>query len=98
MGRVPRGGRDACVRRGAGDACRRAARVLGGVQWLDAGAWQPPKDPGGLGLLVLDGFLVRHVDVVGRPAAELLGSGDLLRPWQPDRTAPFSSGTRWQVL
>lgn len=74
---------------------------LAGVRWLDAGAWQPPTDPGGpggLGLLVLEGFLVRHVDVVGRPAAELLGSGDLLRPWQPDRTAPFSSGTRWQVL
>jgi CRP/FNR family cyclic AMP-dependent transcriptional regulator len=74
---------------------------LAGVQWLDAGPWQPPQDAGGLGglgLLVLEGFLVRHVDVVGRPAAELLGAGDLLRPWEPDRTAPFSSGTRWHVL
>src|SRR3954469_21231337 len=67
---------------------------------LDPGPWQPPRDlvgPGGLGLLVLEGFLVRQVDVVGRPATELLGAGDLLRPWQPDRTAPFSSGARWQV-
>jgi len=74
---------------------------LASVFWLDPGPWQPPRDlggPGGLGLLVLEGFLVRHVDVVGRPATELLGAGDLLRPWQPDRTAPFSSGARWHVL
>src|SRR5919197_1762414 len=74
---------------------------LAGVRWLGPGPWHPAEDlggPGWLGLLVLEGFLVRHVDVVGRPATELLGSGDLLRPWEPDRTAPFSSGARWQVL
>jgi CRP/FNR family cyclic AMP-dependent transcriptional regulator len=74
---------------------------LARVRWLDQGAWQPDGDiatQGGLGLLVLEGFVVRHVDVVGRPATELLGAGDLLRPWEPDRTAPFSSGARWQVL
>ena len=74
---------------------------MAGVSWLDPGTWQPPEDlggPGCLGLLVLEGFLVRHVDVVGRPTTELLGTGDLLRPWEPDRTAPFSSAVRWQVL
>lgn len=74
---------------------------LASVHWLHPGPWRPADDlggQGGLGLLVLDGFLVRHVDVVGRPATELLGAGDLLRPWQPDRTAPFSSGARWHVL
>jgi hypothetical protein len=79
----------------AGPAC------LANVSWLDPGAWQPRDDlggPGWIGLLVLEGFVVRHVDVVGRPATELLGRGDLLRPWEPDRTAPFSSGVRWQVL
>jgi hypothetical protein len=79
----------------AGAAC------VAGVSWLGPGAWQPPDDlgrPGCLGLLVLEGFVVRHVDVVGRPATELLGKGDLLRPWEPDRTAPFFSGVRWQVL
>jgi CRP/FNR family transcriptional regulator, cyclic AMP receptor protein len=84
-------------------ATRTAARpaCLAPARWLDPGPWRPPDDlggPGGLGLLVLDGFLVRHVDVVGRPATELLGAGDLLRPWDPDRTEPFSSGARWQVL
>ena len=71
---------------------------LASAHWLDPGAWQPPPDLGGLGLLLLEGFLLPHVDVVGRPATELLGAGDLLRPWQPDRTAPFSSGARWHVL
>jgi CRP/FNR family transcriptional regulator, cyclic AMP receptor protein len=70
-------------------------------RWLDPGAWRPSDDlggPGWLGLLVLDGFVVRHVDVVGRPATELLGPGDLLRPWEPDRTTPFRSHARWLVL
>lgn len=77
------------------------AACLASVRWLDQGPWHPSDDlatPGGLGLLVLEGFVVRHVDVVGRPATELLGAGDLLRPWEPDRTVPFSSGARWQVL
>ena len=86
---------DADTRDEAGPAC------LAGIAWLDPGPWQPDDDlgrPGCLGLLVLEGFLVRHVDVVGRPATELLGPGDLLRPWEPDRTAPFASGVRWHVL
>jgi CRP/FNR family transcriptional regulator, cyclic AMP receptor protein len=44
---------------------------------------------------VLDGFAVRDVDVVGRPATELLGRGDRLRPWEPDRATPFRSHVRW---
>jgi CRP/FNR family transcriptional regulator, cyclic AMP receptor protein len=36
----------------------------------------------GLGMLVLCGLLVRRVGIDGRFGAELLGEGDLLRPWQ----------------
>jgi hypothetical protein len=36
----------------------------------------------GLGILVLHGLLVRRVGIDGRFGAELLGEGDLLRPWQ----------------
>ncbi len=37
---------------------------------------------GGFGLLLLSGFLVRRVNQGGRFGAELLGPGDLLRPWR----------------
>jgi hypothetical protein len=72
------------------------------TQWLEPGEWQPDSDTGGaaghLGLLVLDGFLVRHVRVIDRPPCELLGPGDLLHPWEPDHTEPFVAGARWEVL
>jgi hypothetical protein len=53
----------------------------------------------GIGLLVLDGLMIRRVGVDGRFGAELLGSGDLLRPWQGedlDSTVPFTTG--WRVI
>jgi CRP/FNR family cyclic AMP-dependent transcriptional regulator len=55
---------------------------------LRAGSWGAARDAdrarGGYGLLVLEGLLVRRVGVEGRFGAELLGPGDLLRPWQHD--------------
>jgi CRP/FNR family transcriptional regulator, cyclic AMP receptor protein len=55
--------------------------------------------PGGIALLVLHGLLVRHVGVSGSFGAELLGQGDLLRPWQGE-DAPVTppQTTRWRVL
>ena len=53
---------------------------------------------GHLGLLVLEGFLVRQVRVIDRPPAELLGRGDLMHPWEPDHTEPFVAGARWDVI
>jgi CRP/FNR family cyclic AMP-dependent transcriptional regulator len=53
---------------------------------VPAGHWRDVRNRergrGGYGLLVLDGLLIRRVGVDGRHAAELLGPGDLLRPWQ----------------
>ena len=37
---------------------------------------------GQVGLLVLDGVIWREVAIAGQLSAELLGPGDLLRPWQ----------------
>jgi CRP/FNR family cyclic AMP-dependent transcriptional regulator len=57
------------------------------------------RTPGGIGLLVLHGLLIRHVGVSGSFGAELLGQGDILRPWQGEdapRTLPQT--TRWRVL
>jgi CRP/FNR family transcriptional regulator, cyclic AMP receptor protein len=70
--------------------------------WVEPGEWQPTAEldeaAGHLGLLVLSGFLVRHVRVIDRPPAELLGPGDLLHPWEPDHTEPFVAGARWDVI
>ena len=77
--------------------------ALAATEWLDVGEWHPraPADEERalhLGLLVIDGFVARRVRVLDRPATELLGPGDLLLPWEPDRTEPFASGARWEVL
>lgn len=53
----------------------------------------------GIGILVLDGLLIRRVGVDGRHGAELLGEGDLLRPWQGEDAEPsLSRTTGWRVL
>jgi CRP/FNR family cyclic AMP-dependent transcriptional regulator len=49
------------------------------------GDWEPAvryREPDGFGLFLLSGFVVRRVGRAGRFGAELLGPGDLLRPWQ----------------
>ncbi len=53
----------------------------------------------GLGILVLSGLLVRRVGIDGRFGAELLGEGDLLRPWQwetDSATLPLEMG--WSIV
>ena len=53
----------------------------------------------GIGLLMLEGLLLRRVGVDGRYGAELLGEGDLLRPWQGEDAQPsLPLTTGWQVL
>jgi DNA-binding transcriptional ArsR family regulator len=71
--------------------------------WPEPGPWrpQPPRPEersAHMGFLVLNGFLVRRVDVVGRPTTELLGAGDLLLPWEAERTTPFAARSQWEVL
>ena len=54
---------------------------------------------GGIGLLMLEGLLVRRVGIDERFGAELLGEGDLLRPWQDGRDVemlPLQTG--WSVV
>jgi len=53
----------------------------------------------GPGLLVLDGLLLRRVGLDGRFGGELLGRGDLLRPWQiEDSGNSLSHTSGWRVL
>ncbi len=69
---------------------------------MPAGRWKgmPRGVSGdGIGLLVLHGLLIRRVGIDGRFGAELLGEGDLLRPWQGEDeppTLPVTTG--WRVL
>jgi CRP/FNR family cyclic AMP-dependent transcriptional regulator len=53
----------------------------------------------GIGLLILEGLLLRRVGIDGRFGAELLGEGDLLRPWQGENsTSTLTRTTGWRVL
>ena len=73
---------------------------------IPIGGWNAPEDSpregqGGYGLLILDGLVVRRVGFDGRWGAELLGPGDLLRPWEGDidtasGAMPFE--THWRVM
>ena len=64
---------------------RAIAECVASVITLPTGRWRNAPavtGGGGIGLLVLDGLLVRRVGIEGRFGAELLGEGDLLRPWE----------------
>jgi CRP/FNR family transcriptional regulator, cyclic AMP receptor protein len=72
------------------------ARTVG----LDAGRWRPPpgRFTGWLGVLVLDGLLVRNVEVDGLRCCELLGPGDVVRPWDEDSGITLETRAGWRVL
>lgn len=70
------------------------------------GPWDPmdrPELSGGrlrhiLGVLIVDGLLTRAITLEGRTTGELLGTGDLLRPWNGDDAPPQVSLTvSWWV-
>jgi CRP/FNR family transcriptional regulator, cyclic AMP receptor protein len=84
------------------EASRHAATPVVAVA---PGPWNPasrhcrPPD-GTLGLLVLDGLISRTVRAAGGVHTELLGAGDLLRPWDEDQDAGgmATSEIEWRVL
>jgi CRP-like cAMP-binding protein len=82
-------------------ACERA---VAGVIRVDDRRWDTTElrgaaDPGWLGVLVLDGLLLRRVRVGRRSACELFGPGDIVRPWDIDgEYAPLPIGIDWIVL
>ncbi len=54
----------------------------------------------GTALLVLDGVIIRRIGIQGRFGAELVGAGDVVRPWQrePESGAPLQVSSHWTVL
>ena len=71
------------------------------VETVPPGPWAPDAGAfggtGGLGLLLTRGLAWRRVTLGHRSAAELLGPGDVLRPWEDDgehAAYPFSASFR----
>jgi CRP-like cAMP-binding protein len=77
------------------DCTARELRISTGTWAADGAAFGPD----GVGMLLLDGMLIRRVGVHGRYGAELLGDGDLLRPWQhEDHAGLMPLKVRWTVV
>lgn len=74
------------------------ARVIS----ISPGRWQDAESAEhdeGIGLLVLGGLLIRRVAIDARFGAELLGEGDLLRPWHgKGEPATLPMTTAWRIL
>jgi CRP/FNR family transcriptional regulator, cyclic AMP receptor protein len=70
---------------------------------IDTGAWDASRleeaDPAHFGLLVIDGVLAREVVLHSMVSTELLGAGDIVRPWRIEgapHLLPVS--VRWNAL
>jgi CRP/FNR family cyclic AMP-dependent transcriptional regulator len=81
------------------------AQLVARVLHVQLGDWDPQagalpeRFDGWLGMLVLDGLLIRAVDIEGLRCCEILGPGDLLRPWDEDgREATLDTRTTWRVV
>jgi hypothetical protein len=73
------------------------------VTGFPVGEWDGGRlaeaDPSHYGLLVIDGVLAREVVLGGLVSTELLGSGDVVRPWQLDGTPRLLPvEIRWNAL
>jgi CRP/FNR family transcriptional regulator, cyclic AMP receptor protein len=70
-----------------------AARIL----HVTPGAWRPPPATG-VGLLMLEGFVLRRTAWDHRATAELLGPGDVLQPRLEEADATVILHTEWTAL
>ena len=73
------------------------------VHTLEPGPWDIDTghntSPGHIGLLVLDGVLAREVLVSDTVSTELLGPGDVVRPWRlHEESTLLRHAVRWNVL
>jgi CRP-like cAMP-binding protein len=85
----------------AAAAARRAALAASCV--VEPGSWDGRAEVGGrtgdLGLLIAEGLLGRTVAVGAQECTELLGGGDLIRPWDvADDLASIPATTTWTVF
>jgi CRP-like cAMP-binding protein len=73
------------------------------VHVVEAGPWDGERlrdaRPENVGLLLLDGLMTRELALADNVTSELLGPGDVVRPWQaagPERLVPYEF--RWTAL
>jgi len=66
-------------------------------EWDAAAALEPAVHH--RGFLIVDGLLSRNVDVLGRHCVELVGLGDVMRPWRwDDEGSHVRAEVGWSVL
>lgn len=76
-----------------------AVPLLALAQGEWAGGELSSASPDHLGLLVVRGTIAREVVLADTTSTELLGPGDLIRPWPHESGAELlEHGVRWQVL
>jgi len=81
---------------------RVAALTTAELLRIPSGEWIPGvrdhAPAGHFGLLVLDGLLARRVHLANRACVELIGAGDVLRPWAlAEDDSSIAVDTRWSV-
>jgi len=86
----------------AGDLEAATRAVVAQTRVLEAGPWDPHADEwetaGTVGMLVIEGVLTRDIVFAGRTTTELLGAGDVLRPWEDDvQFDPLPYTVGWHV-
>jgi hypothetical protein len=86
-----------------GEVERARHEALARVQSLSPGEWDATAalEPAvhHRGYLIIDGLLSRTVDVLGRRCVELVGHGDVMRPWQwDDEGSHVRAEVGWTVL
>lgn len=79
-----------------------ARALLAPTVTIERGDWPARRSDGSegrIGILILSGLMCREVSIGGTASAELLGLGDLIRPWDgatDDALVPYE--VSWQVL
>jgi CRP/FNR family transcriptional regulator, cyclic AMP receptor protein len=86
-----------------GELARARREALARVQRLSPGQWNAAEahEPAEhhRGFLVVDGLLSRTVNVLGRHCVELVGHGDVMRPWSWDEVGSHvRAEVGWTVL
>jgi CRP/FNR family cyclic AMP-dependent transcriptional regulator len=84
------------LQRARHEALTRVQRLSPG-EWDVAGALEP--DVHHRGFMIVEGLMSREVDVLGRRCVELLGPGDVMRPWSWDEEGSHvQAEVGWNVL